>query len=128
MVSVQTLYQNAFFLLAIGIGGVVVSLRQRQPAKALGVLGIGAVAALSLLPYVNPIRQAQSWWVVSQTGTNLEITLDRLSKLNGRFFGVWVAVAVLAVVFGIGRAILVPRRDSVREEEICRCLEASLWC
>jgi hypothetical protein len=117
VVSVQTLYQNAFFLLAIGIGGVVVSLRQRQPAKALGVLGIGAVAALSLLPYVNPIRQAQSWWVVSQTGTNLEITLDRLSKLNGRFFGVWVAVAVLAVVFGIGRAILVPRRDSVREEE-----------
>ena len=117
VVSVQTLYQNAFFLLAIGIGGVVVSLRQRQPAKALGVLGIGAVAALSLLPYVNPIRQAQSWWVVSQTGTNLEITLDRLSKLNGPFFGVWVAVVVLAVVFGIGRAILVPRRDPVSAED-----------
>lgn len=117
VVSVQTLYQNAFFLLAIGIGGVVVSLRQRQPAKAVGVLGIGSVAALSLLPYVNPIRQAQSWWVVSQSGTNLEITLDRLSKLNGPFFGVWVAVAVLAVVFGIGRAVLVPRRDPVREGE-----------
>jgi hypothetical protein len=117
VVSVQTLYQNAFFLLAIGIGGVVVSLRQRQPAKAMGVLGIGAVAALSLLPYVNPIRQAQTWWVVSQSGTNLEITLDRLSKLNGPFFGVWVAVAMLAVVFGIGRAVLVPERDPVRVEE-----------
>jgi len=117
VLSVQTLYQNAFFLLAIGIGGVVVSLRQRQPAKALGVLGIGAVAALSLLPYVNPIREAQSWWVVSQTGTNLEITLDRLSKLIGPFFSVWVAVAVLAVVFGIGRAVLVPRRDPAGEGE-----------
>lgn len=117
VLSVQTLYQNAFFLLAIGIGGVVVSLRQRQPAKAVGVLGIGSVAALSLLPYVNPIRQAQSWWVVSQSGTNLEITLDRLSKLTGPFFGVWVAAAVLAVVFGIGRAVLVPRRDPVHEEE-----------
>jgi len=117
VVSVQTLYQNAFFLLAIGIGGVVVSLRQRQPAKAVGVLGIGVVAALSLLPYVNPIRQAQNWWVVSQPGTNLEITLDRLSKLNGPFFGVWVAVAVLAVVFGIGRAVLVPGRYPVREGE-----------
>jgi hypothetical protein len=117
VVSVQTLYQNAFFLLAIGIGGVVVSLRQRQPAKAVGVLGIGVVAALSLLPYINPVHQAQSWWVVSQTGTNVEITLDRLSKLTGPFFGVWVVVAVLAVVFGIGRAVLAPRQDPVRERE-----------
>ncbi len=117
VVSVQTLYQNAFLLLAIGIGGVVVSLRQRQPAKAVGVLGIGAVAALSLLPYVNPIRQAQSWWVVSQSGTNLEITLDRLTKLTGPFLGVWVAVVVLAVLFGIGRAVLVPRRNPVHELE-----------
>ncbi len=112
VLSVQTLYQNAFFLLAIGVAGVVVCLRQRRRATAAGVLAIGTVAALTLLPYVNPIRQAQSWWVVSQTGTNLEITLDRLSKLTGPFFGVWVAVAVLAAVFGIGRAVLV-RRDPI---------------
>jgi hypothetical protein len=117
VLTVQTLYQNAFFLLAIGIAGVVVSLRRRQPAKAMGVLGIGTVAALSLLPYVKPILQAQSWWVVSQTGTNLEITLDRLSKLTGPFFGVWVAVAVLAVVFGIGRTFLAPRQTPISEGE-----------
>jgi hypothetical protein len=117
VISVQTLYQNAFFLLAIGAGGVVVSLRRRQPAKAAGVLGIGAVAALSLLPYVNPIRQAQSWWVVSQTGTNLEITLDRLAKLTGPWFGVWLAVMVLAGAYGIGRTVLVPGRNPVAEGE-----------
>jgi hypothetical protein len=117
VLSVQTLYQNAFFLLAIGMGGVIVSLRQRQPAKAAGVLGIGAAAALSLLPYVNPIREAQSWWVVSQTGTNLEITLDRLSKLTGSLFSVWAAVAVLAVAYGIGRTVLAPKEDPVRTEE-----------
>lgn len=118
VLSVQTLYQNAFFLLAICLAGAVVCLRQRQRTAVLGVLGIGTVAALSLLPYVNPIRQAQSWWVVSQTGTNLEITLDRLSKLAGPFFGIWVTVAALAVVFGIGQAVLVPRRDSVCEEDL----------
>jgi hypothetical protein len=117
VLSVQTLYQNAFFLLAIGIGGVIVSLRQRRPAKAAGVLGIGAVAALSLLPYVNPIREAQSWWVVSQTGTNLEITLDRLSKLTGPWFGVWMAVMGLAVADGIARTVLAPKRDPAGAEE-----------
>jgi hypothetical protein len=117
LLSVQALYQNAFFLLAIGIGGVVVSLRRRRPARAVGVLVIGAVAALSLLPYVNPIRAAQSWWVVSQTGTNLEITLDRLSRLTGSFFGVWVAVMVLALVFGMSRVVLAPRRNPVGDGE-----------
>jgi hypothetical protein len=117
VVSVQTLYQNAFFLLAICIGGMVVSFRRHKPSQSIGVLGIGFVAAISLLPYVNPIRQAQSWWVVSQSGTDLEITLDRLSRLNGPFFGVWMAVAALAVVFGIGRAVLAPRRDPVPEGE-----------
>jgi hypothetical protein len=118
VLSVQTLYQNAFFLLAICVAGAVVCLRRRRRASAAGVLGIGAVAALSLLPYVNPIRQAQSWWVVSQTGTNLEITLDRLSRLTGpSFFGVWVAVAVLALVFGIGRTVLSPKRNPAGEDE-----------
>ena len=111
LVSVQTLYQNAFFLLAIGSGGLVVALRRRRPFTALGILAIGGVAALSLLPYVNPIRQSQTWWVVNQDGTSLEITLDRLSRLAGPFLSVWVAVAVLATVLGITRAVRAPERD-----------------
>jgi len=106
VVSVQTLYQNAFFLLAIGIGGIAVSFRQRQPAKAFGVLGIGLVAALSLVPYVGPIRQAQSWWVVSQYGVNLGMAWHHLVDLTGLFFSVWVLVAVIASVTGVGRGLL----------------------
>src|SRR5208337_3140396 len=54
VLSVQTLYQNAFFLLAIGIAGAVVCLRQRRRAQMVGVLAIGFIAAISLLPYVQP--------------------------------------------------------------------------
>jgi hypothetical protein len=106
VVSVQTLYQNAFFLLAICIAGMVVCLRQRQPSKAVGVLGVGFVAALSLLPYVNPIRNAQSWWVVSQFGASLAHSLDLLSELTGPFLNVWLVVAVLAVALSINQAFI----------------------
>jgi hypothetical protein len=117
VVSVQTLYQNAFFLLAICIAGVVVSLRQRQQLKGVGILAIGFVAALSLIPYVNPIRHAQTWWIVSQTGINSAIAFDRLHKLAGAFLGVWVVAMLFAAVFGIGRIFMTPQRDKDREQQ-----------
>jgi hypothetical protein len=118
VVSVQTLYQNAFFLLAICVAGMVVCLRQRQLSKAAGVLGVGFVAALSLLPYVNPIRTAQNWWVVSQSGTSLTHDLDLLSELTGPFLYVWLVVAVLAVALSINRvAISVLGGDKSRDQE-----------
>ena len=101
VVSVQTLYQNAFFLLAICVAGMVVCLRQRQLSKAAGVLGVGFVAALSLLPYVNPIRNAQNWWMVSQSGASLTHDLDFLSQLTGPFLYVWLVAAVMAVALSI---------------------------
>jgi hypothetical protein len=116
VLSVQALYQNAFFLLAIGIAGMTVSLRRRQLGAAAGVLGIGLIAALSLLPYIKPIRDAQSWWLVSQSGTDWPITLNRLSKLTGSFLGVWLAILIVAIIFGIVRIIGKPKPEAVCED------------
>lgn len=115
IVSVQTLYQNAFFLLAICVAGTVVSFRQRRPSKALGILGMGFTAALSLLPYVNPIREAQSWWAISQYGTSLRISLNHIVHLTGPFLAVWVVVVVLAAVIGIGPSVAAPGREPDRD-------------
>ena len=107
VLSVQTLYQNAFFLLAICVTGAVVCLRQRRPHEALGVLAVGFVAALSLLPYVQPVLQAQSWWLVSKTGTSLNIAWHHLTRITGILFvSVWVIVILFAALFGIGKALL----------------------
>jgi len=103
VISVQTLYQNAFFLFAICVAGVAVLIRRRQWPVALYLLLIGFVAAISLLPYVKPIHDAQTWWVVSQSGINLHIALLRLRKLTGGFFEVWVFAVVVAVVSGLSR-------------------------
>ena len=109
VVSVQTLYQNAFFLLAICAGGLVVCLRQKNRSTAFGLLLIGMVAALSLVPYLNPIRHAQSWYVVSKLPVNQAIALDRLVQMTDSLFGVWLLVVLLAVIFGMGQFFAVPQ-------------------
>ena len=116
VVSVQSLYQNAFFLLAICVAGMVVSLRQRQLSKLAGILSIGFVAALSLVPYVKPIHDAQTWWLVSKSGINLAISLGCLSQLTDDFFGVWAVVVVLAVAFGLGRICFKALREGTVEQ------------
>ena len=103
VVSVQTLYQNAFFLLAICVGGLVVCLRQKRHSTAVWLLVIGFVAALSLVPYLNPIRHAQNWYVVSKLPVNQAIALDRLVQMTDSLFGVWLLVVLLAAIFGIGQ-------------------------
>jgi hypothetical protein len=111
--SVQALYQNAFFLLAIGLAGVVVSLRQHQYLKSLGILSIGLVAALSLVPYVQPIHDTQASWLLFKYGINFQLCVFVLSELTGNFLGVWLAVVALAAVLGIGRIFFKALPDEV---------------
>ena len=108
VLSVQTLYQNAFFVLAIGLAGVVVSLRQRQFKKTIGILSIGFVAALSLGPYVKPICATHYGWQMLQYGASFWNCLGRLSTLAGNLLGVWLVVALLAAVWGISRIFRKP--------------------
>ena len=102
--SVQTLYQSAFFLLALCLAGAVVGLRRRQLPTALAVLSIGLPAALSLLPYIPPLHQAQSWWVVSKTGVNFMGFLFRIAEATGTLMGVWVVLVLIAALLGLGCA------------------------
>jgi hypothetical protein len=106
LLGVQTLYQNAFFLLTICIAGTVVCFRRRQLYRALGVLGIGLPAALSLLPYLHPLHQAQSWWIVSKSGVDFLIFLFRIAEATGMLMGVWLVLVPIAALFGIGCALL----------------------
>jgi hypothetical protein len=103
VLSVQALYQNAFFVLAICAAGAVVCVRRRQPRNVFGVLSIGLPAALSLLPYVGPIHRAQTWWLVSKIGINHEIFLNRLLQATANLMGVWIVLSILAAIYGLGQ-------------------------
>jgi len=85
----------------------------------LCLLLIGFVAAISLLPYVKPIHDAQTWWVVSQSGINLHIALLRLRKLTGGFFEVWIFAAAVAVALGLSRFFRpVQNKGKVEQEDL----------
>ena len=103
VLSVQALYQNAFFVMAICIAGSVVCLRRRQNWNAFKVLILGLPAALSLVPYAVPIHRAQAWWLVSKTGINLEVFFNRLFQATDNLMGVWVVLVVVAAIFGLSQ-------------------------
>ena len=64
VLSVQCVYQNAFLIFAICLGGALVCLRRRAFRTIAIIASVGAVSALSLLPYVPIIRKAQELTVV----------------------------------------------------------------
>ena len=61
VLSVQCLYQNAFFLAAFCLAGCAVTLARRQWKTAAQTAGIGVVAALSLLPHLGNIVKGRDW-------------------------------------------------------------------
>jgi len=69
--SVQVLYYNAVLLFAIGAAGVAVAVRNRHWPRAFLLMGIGGIAALSLIPYVATLQRAKEW--------NLIITIPEFS-------------------------------------------------
>src|SRR5207253_2915847 len=68
VLSVQTLYQNAFLVLAMSCGAWAVCVPKKNWRAALLVGATGAIAALSLAPYWPAIRASQSWWVLQKSG------------------------------------------------------------
>ena len=110
LVSVQCLYQNAILLLAVGIAAVVAAPRAARSRVALGVFGVGAVAALSLIPYAPSIRAARDWNVLIQStldvGRVARVLSRALQEASGPA-GVWVwmgaAILALGAVARLGR-------------------------
>jgi hypothetical protein len=115
--SVQTLYQNAVFVLAICVAGCLKHLRSRHLLPALKVLAVGTLPALSLIPYVRPILRAQDWWVVSKYGLTPQLIENNIFSATGHplelFTYVWMLLIVACIGLGIQRAIF---RTSTLEE------------
>lgn len=107
--SVHLLLHNAALLAGICAAAAVTGLLRRRFRVAVAALGIGLAAALTLLPYLGPLRAAGDWRVVlTETVTPAEI-LAKLARVLGIPFPwlgwVWGGAAVLALV-----VTLTPRR------------------
>src|SRR5436305_9290824 len=95
VLSVQTLYQNAFLLFAACCGGFVLCVVERRWRDTLPIFAVGAAAAVSLLPYIPLIARAH-WYAMYKVGYGSLSGWKQLSEATGFplriFTWVWVAL------------------------------------
>jgi hypothetical protein len=103
--SVQTLYPNAFLVLAACLAGsAVCALRRRWKTMALA-LTVGVVPAVSLLPYLPQMLASRDSIALHQMGFDLDFLGASLTLAlgSGQTWPVWVwagfAPLVLAIVW-----------------------------
>ncbi len=116
VLSVQSLYQNAFFVFAACCGGFLLCAVERRWRDTLPVLAVGVAAAVSLLPYIPLISRAH-WYVIYKLGFRFSHGWEEFSVATGSpltgFTWVWVALWIGALAAAI--SVLFWRRDRISE-------------
>ena len=130
VLSVQSLYQNAFLLLAIGTAGMLVAARAGRWRAAAAVAGIGALAAVSLVPYaLGPVHDANAWSMVSRTGLTwgrmLTMLWEAAGSLDRTLPFLWPVAAGMAAaaVFALRR---IEERDADFDADADADIDAGL--
>ena len=110
--SVQLLLFNAPLLLALGLAAIGVGVIRRRPRVVWGVLGVGAVTALSLLLWIEPMLATRAWSGLVKAAVGSREILTEMARTASAPIGelrwVWVLVGVLA---------LLPSLDGEEEDE-----------
>ena len=120
ILSVQTLYPNAFLVLAACLAGCAVCARRRQWRTAMLVLGVGLLAALSLVPYIPVIQATQGDRALHQMGFSPDFVWASLSSAlgSGQDWPLWVWFGLVPLVFAVAwEALLGRAQDRAAESE-----------
>jgi hypothetical protein len=102
LLSVQCLYYNSVLLLAIAVGTMAVAARRRAWKTVGLVLGIGILAAASLLPYVPMMRRMRDWTFLVSYPADLPWLWKRICEVLGSPdpLGIWLWLGLLFVGLG----------------------------
>jgi hypothetical protein len=105
VLSVQSLYQDAFFVFAACCGGFVLCAAERRWRDTLPLFAVGATAAVSLLPYIPMIIRAQDWYIIMKVGFRFSHGWKQLVVATGSpltvFTWIWVALWIGALAAAI---------------------------
>ena len=120
VLSVQALYQNAFFVFAACCGGFVLCAVERRWRDTLPVLAVGAAAAVSLLPCIPSIIRGKDWLITARAGFLFSRGWKQLAVATGSpltvFTWVWVALWIGALAAAI--FVLFWRRDRLSDRSL----------
>src|SRR5438132_12287804 len=101
ILSVQSLYQNAFFVFAACCGGFVLCAVERRWRDTLPIFAVGAAAAVSLLLCIPLIVRAKDWLITARAGFRFSRGWEQLPVATGSpltvFTWIWVALWIGAL-------------------------------
>jgi hypothetical protein len=103
ILSVQCLFHNAFLLFAICMGAVAVGIHRRQWKLIAFPLVVGAIAALSLLPYYAIVLKVSDWNILFKVPVTLSWILHKFVHAidpSGLFLPalIWLLLASYVIV------------------------------
>jgi len=114
--SVQVLVSNAALILALCTAAAVVAVARRRLRVAGGIVGCGAVAALSLLPYAAQLAAARRQWsvIITYSIGMRQIWRAFIATVGPRpVLAAWLLLA-LAGLAGLARELTRRRRVAAR--------------
>jgi len=118
LLSVHSLFPNAFFLLAAGLGAIVVAARHRWWRTVFIIVGLGLTTGLSLLPYVPIIRASQNWTGLAKAGIGVgwifHVLFEALHAGGSTAAILWIGCAMgacAALIVGLVRPRQLPAID-----------------
>lgn len=111
LLSVQCLYYNSVLLLAIAAGTIAVAVRTRAWRTVGIVLGIGVLAAASLLPYVPMMRRMREWTFLVSYPADLAWLWKRICEVIGSPdpLCIWLWLGLFVVGLGLVASVAVSR-------------------
>jgi hypothetical protein len=105
VLSVHCLLHNAALLLGLGTAAAAVGLLRRRRRVTVAALGIGLLAALSLLPYRGPLTAARDWDVLITQKLGPRPILGSIATVLGtpnfNVFWIWAALLLAAAASSI---------------------------
>lgn len=119
ILAAQAIFTNAPLLLACGLAAAIVAARRRQWTRALIPLAIGAVTALSLLPYASVLRATADWAEIRKfplpMTAHLQVLQEALLNAGPITAWLWIAAALIAIIVAFVSQIRSSPVDSTRD-------------
>jgi len=83
LVAVHSVFYNSIVVLAACAGGAAVCGRNRRPGRAALIIGIGAVCAISMLPYGLTLGSSREWVMTVRYDVGFAWIWNKFRQSNG---------------------------------------------
>jgi hypothetical protein len=128
LAAVQTLYYNSVILLAVGCGAALVASRHRRWNRAACIAAIGAICALSMVPYrwveirarsfrpmlLHPVTPSWLWFKFNEA---VGFDWGNVAQRHQHDGFIWPAAVVLALLASIA-AVVRPFKPALPDSDV----------